>query len=46
MGWFSWIYHGKNEKQCYGDANCLFCFVRLLYYMVLLDIQSKLGWIK
>lgn len=25
---FSWLYHGKNRKQCYYEPACVVCFIR------------------
>jgi hypothetical protein len=31
---FSWIYHGKNKKQCYYKPQCLVCYVKLFFYLL------------
>ena len=27
----SWIYHGKNKKQCYHEPHCLVCYIKLFF---------------
>ncbi|RLI22905.1 hypothetical protein DRO45_00030 [Candidatus Bathyarchaeota archaeon] len=31
---FSWVYHGKNRRQCYYRPNCLVCYVKLVLKLV------------
>lgn len=42
MSFLSWIYHGKDTKQCYNEANCLFCSLRFAVRLVQLrrEVES------
>jgi len=31
---FSWVYHGKNRRQCYYRPNCLVCYAKLVLKLV------------
>jgi len=31
---FSWVYHGKNKKQCYYRPQCLVCYVKLFFELL------------
>lgn len=44
MSWFSWIYHGDNIKQCYYEPDCVVCWIKLLYYVVVNGVKNNLGW--
>lgn len=34
MGLLSWLYHGRDEKQCFYEPCCLVCFVRLGFFIL------------
>lgn len=33
----NWIYHGKKKKQCYHRPECLVCFVKLYFRLLILS---------
>jgi hypothetical protein len=37
----SWIYHGRDNHQCYYEASCLVCFVRLFFWILFLGHRIK-----
>jgi len=30
----SWLYHGRNGKQCYYEPNCMVCYARLFFSLL------------
>ena len=37
------IYHGSDDHYCYYRPNCLVCYLRLSYYLLLSKLRYSLG---
>lgn len=37
----SWIYHGKNVKQCYYEPSCLVCFIKATFKLLIMRTKVR-----